>query len=266
MTEENFPVAMRILPRQVREDLLGVYRYARHVDDVGDESPGERAVALKAIAVDVCRLYDGERPELGEVAGLASMVRRHRIPIQPWLDLVEANLMDQEVDRYETFDDLLGYCALSANPVGQLVLHLFDCATPERKALSDRVCTALQLLEHWQDLAEDYLRGRVYLPQEDLRRFRVPESALGEAQATPELAALVGYQTDRARSWLDSGAVLVSTLHGWARIAVSGYVNGGRAAADGLRRCGYDPLPGLPKPTSAQVAASWLRASVRSAG
>lgn len=266
MTEENFPVAMRVLPGQVREDLLALYRYARHVDDVGDESSGEREVALKAIGVDVGLLYDGEQPGLEEVAGLRSMVQRHQIPIQPWLDLIEANLMDQEVHRYRTFEDLLDYCALSANPVGQLVLHIFDCATPERVALSDRVCTALQLIEHWQDLREDYLSGRVYLPQEDLRRFGVAEQDLGKARATPELAALVGYETDRASCWLESGAMVVSTLRGWARIAVSGYVNGGRAAVDGLRRRGYDPLPGIPKPTATQVAASWLRSTVRSAG
>lgn len=266
MTEENFPVAMRVLPGQVREDLLALYRYARHVDDVGDESSGDRAVALKAIGVDVCRMYDGERPDLDVVAGLRSMVQRHQIPVQPWLHLVEANLMDQEVDRYRTFEDLLDYCVLSANPVGEVVLHIFDRATPERVALSDRVCTALQLVEHWQDLREDYLSGRVYLPQEDLRRFGVAEEELGKTRATPQLVALVGYETDRASCWLESGAVLVSTLRGWARIAVSGYVNGGRAALDGLRRQGHDPLPGIPKPTAAQVAASWLRSTVRSAG
>jgi squalene synthase HpnC len=266
MTEENFPVAMRVLPARVRADLLALYRYARYVDDVGDEWSGDRAVALKGIAVDVHRLYDGEPPELDQVAGLRSMVERHDVPVGPWLALVEANLMDQQVSRYRTFDELLGYCALSANPVGQVVLHIFDRATPERIALSDRVCTALQLIEHWQDLREDYLRDRLYLPQDDLARFGVAESDLGEVRATPALSALVGYETDRALAWLNSGSVLVSTLHGWARLAVSGYVNGGRAAAHELRRRGYDPLPGVPKPTPRQVAASWLRESVRSPG
>lgn len=266
MTRENFPVAMRVLPQQVRADLLATYRYARHVDDVGDESCGDRSVALKAIAVDVARMYDGEPAETAQVEGLRALVRRQRIPVAPWLALVEANLVDQRLTRYQTFDDLLDYCALSANPVGRLVLHVFGQATPDRIALSDRICTALQLVEHWQDLREDYLRDRVYLPQEDLRRFGVPESALGDEHAEPALASLVGYETDRALAWLNSGAVLVSTLHGWARVAVSGYVNGGRAAAAGLRRHGYDPLPGLPKPTAAQVAACWLRACVRSAG
>ncbi|HEX6515213.1 MAG TPA: squalene synthase HpnC [Nocardioidaceae bacterium] len=266
MSRENFPVALRVLPADVRADLWALYRFARHVDDVGDESAGDRVVALKALQVDVQRLYDGETPESAEVAGLATLVRRREVPPQPWLALVEANLQDQYRTRYETFEDLLGYCELSANPVGRVVLHVFGQATPDRVALSDRVCTALQLVEHWQDLREDYLRGRVYLPAEDMRRFRVAESDLGAEHASPELAALVAYETDRALAWLNSGAVLVSTLRGWARFAVAGYVNGGRVAARGLRRHGHDPLPGLPKPTTRQVVASVLRESVRSPG
>lgn len=266
MSRENFPVALRVLPADVRADLWSLYRFARHVDDVGDESAGDRVLALKAVAEDVQRLYDGDTPETPEVAGLATLVRRRDVPPQPWLALVEANLQDQYRTRYETFDDLLGYCELSANPVGRVVLHVFGQATPDRLALSDRVCTALQLIEHWQDLREDYLRGRVYLPGEDMRRFGVPEAALGAERASAELCALVAYETDRALAWLSSGAVLVSTLRGWARVAVAGYLNGGRVAANELRRHGHDPLPGLPKPTTRQVLASWLRESVRSAG
>jgi squalene synthase HpnC len=266
VSRENFPVAMRILPADVRADLLAIYRYARHVDDVGDESAGDRSVQLKAIAVDVHRLYDGAPAETTQVEGLRRLVARHQVPIEPWLALVDANLLDQCRNRYDTFDHLLDYCALSANPVGEVVLRVFGAATADRITLSDRICTGLQLIEHLQDLREDYRHDRVYLPQEDLHRFGVPESALAAASASPELAALVGYETDRALAWLNSGAVLVSTLHGWARLAVSGYVNGGRAAAEGLRRHGYDPLPGLPKPTGKAVAASWIRACVRSPG
>jgi squalene synthase HpnC len=266
MSRENFPVALRVLPEDLRLDLLAIYRYARHVDDVGDESAGDRPVQLKAIAVDVHRLYDGAPAESMQVEGLRRLVERHQVPIDPWLALIEANLLDQCRNRYDTFDDLLGYCTLSANPVGEVVLRVFGAATADRIALSDRICTGLQLIEHLQDLREDYLNDRVYLPQEDLRRFGVAESALAATSASPELVALVGYETDRALAWLNSGAVLVSTLHGWARLAVSGYLNGGRAAAAGLRRHGYDPLPGLPKPTGTAVAASWIRAGVRSPG
>jgi squalene synthase HpnC len=263
---ENFPVAMRVLPRDVRADLTAVYRFARYVDNVGDESSGDRLRSLEAVATDLQRLYDGRAAEIAEVEGLRTVVNRCDVPIDPWLALVEANVMDQRRTRYDSFEDLLGYCELSANPVGRVVLHVFGQATPERIALSDRVCTALQLIEHWQDLREDYLQDRVYVPQEDLRRFGVAEADLDRAKATPALAALVRFETDRALAWLDAGALLVGTLRGWARVAVSGYVNGGRAAAWQLRKCGHDPLGGVPKPTSAQVAATWARSCLRSAG
>ena len=137
--------------------------------------------------------------------GLATLGRAAAVPIDPRLGLVAANELDQRCNRYESFEDLLGYCELSANPVGRVVLHVFGQATPERVALSDQVCTALQLIEHWQDLREDYLRDRVYLPQQDLRRFGVSEHDLGADRASPALAALVRYETDRAVAWLETG-------------------------------------------------------------
>jgi squalene synthase HpnC len=264
ITGENFPVALRVLPARVRADLVAVYRYARFVDDLGDELPGDREVALKTAAEDVRAVYAGEAPQSPEVAGIARLARR--VPQEPWLRLVEANLLDQRQDRYPTFEDLLDYCVLSANPVGEVVLHVFGQATPERVALSDRICTGLQIVEHLQDVGEDYRAGRVYLPAEDLARFGVDEAALAAPRADPALRALLAFETDRALAWLNSGAMLVPTLHGWARVAVSAYLNGGRAAAAGLRRAGFDPLAGVPKPTKRQVAATWLRESVRRPG
>jgi len=264
MAGENFPVALRVLPAQVRADLVAVYRYARYVDDLGDELPGDREVALKTAAEDVRAVYAGEAPQSPEVAGIRGLARR--VPQEPWLRLVEANLLDQRQDRYPTFEDLVDYCVLSANPVGEIVLHVFGQATPERVALSDRICTGLQIVEHLQDIGEDYRAGRIYLPGEDLARFGVDESALARPRADPALRALVAFETDRALAWLNSGAMLVPTLRGWARVAVSAYLNGGRAAAAGLRRAGFDPLAGVPKPTKREVAATWLRESVRRPG
>jgi squalene synthase HpnC len=263
-TRENFPVAMRVLPAGLRADLQAAYRFARHVDDVGDERPDDSTSQLRTIADDVRRLYDDRLVGTPEVAGLGRL--RGRVPVDPWLALVDANLQDQKVDRYGSFEDLLDYCVLSANPVGHVVLHIVGQATPERLALSDRVCTALQLLEHWQDVGEDYRRGYVYLPAEDLRRFGVREGALAGDRAGAELTALIAFETDRAMAWLRSGAYLVSTLHGWARVAVSGYVNGGRAAGELLARSGYDPLREVRKPRPRDVAACWVRAAVRSPG
>lgn len=266
MHSENFPVALAVLPRALRTDLTAVYRYARHVDDLGDEAIGDRVAALHDVAADVHRLYAGATPHDPVVRGLARTVADRRLPMAPLLQLVEANLVDQQVTRYATFDALLGYCRLSADPVGRIVLHLFDRATADRVVLSDRICTGLQLVEHWQDVAEDHRRGRVYLPQEDLRRFGVSEADLSGDHASPALQALLAYETGRSLAWLNSGAVLVSTLHGWARLAVSGYVAGGRAAGAELRRAGYDPLARVPKPNGRDMARAWLSALVSRPG
>jgi squalene synthase HpnC len=264
--QENFPVALRWLPRDRRRDLEALYTYARYVDDLGDAFAGDRTAALHAVAQDVHRLYDGRPPELPAVAGLTGLVREHSVPPEPFLGLVEANLVDQEVTRHETFEDLLGYCTLSANPVGNVVLHVFGSADADRIALSDRICTGLQLLEHWQDVAEDYRAGRVYLPAEDRRRFGVDEAMLAAGSASPELRDLLRFETDRALAWLGSGAYLVSTLRGWARVAVSGYVAGGRAAAAALRAADHDPLSAVPKTSATGVVCAWLGGLVRRPG
>ena len=263
---ENFPVALGILPARHRRHLWALYRFARAVDDLGDEAPGDRRAQLVRVGADVRALY-ARRP-VGDpvVAAMAATAVDRHLPQRALLALIEANLVDQEVHRYATFADLLGYCRLSADPVGELVLHVFGCATPDRVALSNRICTGLQLLEHLQDVGEDYAAGRIYLPRVDRERFGVAESDLGAERAGPALRALIGYQTDRALAWLNAGSVLSSTLRGWARVAVSGYVAGGRAAAARLRAAGYDPLPVPPKPAARHVAAAWLTGKVRYPG
>lgn len=268
--QENFPVAVRILPRTVRTRLQAIYRYARYVDDVGDAAPGDRVALLQAIGAAVHDLYAG-RPVLDPVvAGLAATVHDCAMPSAPLLDLVAANVHDQQVSRYADFDELLDYCRLSAEPIGALVLHVFDAATPDRLIVSGRICTGLQLVEHWQDVAEDFAAGRVYLPQEDLRRFGVEERELAGRLAGERLRALLAFETDRASAYLDAGAALVSSLSGWrlrwARLAVSGYLAGGRAAVARLRAADYDPLPAPPKPTGRDILTAWLTAIVRYPG
>lgn len=262
MRGENFPVALAVLPRQIRSDLTAAYGFARYVDDLGDEAPGDRAAQLERVAEEVRALYTGRMPHDPVVAALRPAVDRRNIPIEPWLRLIEANLVDQRITRYESFDELVDYCRLSATPVGEIVLHIFDRATGPRIAFSDRICIALQLFEHWQDVREDYAAGRVYVPQADLRRFKVAEPLLAGPTATDELRALIAFETDRALAWLDAGAVLVSTLRGWPRLAISGYIAGGRAAARALRRNGHDPML-TAKPSGWQIATSWLEGSVR---
>lgn len=241
---ENFPVALRVLPRRHREHLHAVYGYARMVDEIGDSLDGDRVAALVTLRSQVEAIWSAPaRPVEGPIlTRLAATVRDCDLPADPFLDLIEANMVDQQVSRYATTEDLAGYCRLSADPVGRIVLGLFDASTPERIALSDQVCTALQLLEHLQDVAEDRRAGRIYLPQLLLSEYGVRESDLDAATATPALRRLVLAETDRAEQLLRSGSPLVGRLRGWARLAVAGFVAGGLAAADGLRRTGGDVL------------------------
>ena len=198
-TRENFPVALRMLPARHRRHLMAVYGFARITDDIGDEAPpAERPRMLTELEEDLARLSGGQA-RLPVIRALEPTVRELGVPIQPFLDLIAANRQDQIVTRYPTFEDLLGYCKLSANPVGRIVLYVFGAFTPERAELSDQVCTALQLAEHWQDVAEDYQAGRIYLPGEDLDRYQVTEADLAGPAAGPRLRELMTFETRRAR-------------------------------------------------------------------
>jgi squalene synthase HpnC len=202
----------------------------------------------------------GSPPRLAVVRALAPAVVACAIPAQPFHDLIAANRQDQVVSRYPTYRDLLEYCRLSANPVGRIVLHIFGAATPEREALSDQVCTALQLAEHWQDVAEDLRAGRIYLPLEDLDRFGCTERDLAAPGAAPRVRALIEFEERRARELLDAGAPIVGTLRGAARAAVAGYVAGGRAALAAIAASGHDVLRATPRPGKARVATELVRA------
>jgi squalene synthase HpnC len=249
-TQENFSVAARVLGRRTRDHLLAIYGFARLADQLGDEAPGDRLALLDRLEEELERVYDGE-PEHPLMRRLAPTVRQLDLPREPFVRLIDANRRDQEQSTYESFDDLVSYCDLSANPVGELVLHVFGAATPERIALSDRVCTALQLVEHWQDVAEDFPRGRIYLPADDMERFGVVRSDLGAARAGDALRVLLAFEVRRARELLDEGAPLVGTLRGRGRFAVAGYVAGGRANAAAIEAAGYDVLAGPPKASGA---------------
>jgi squalene synthase HpnC len=269
-TGENFPVALRLLPARHRRHLSAVYGFARSADDMGDEAPpGQRLALLDELEADLGRLYqtaavkgDGEAgggPRLPVIRALAPAVAQCAIPAQPFLDLIQANRQDQVVTRYQTFDELLAYCRLSANPVGRIVLHVFGAATPHRERLSDLVCTALQLAEHWQDVAEDLRAGRVYLPGKDLAAYGVTEADLAAPAASPQVRALIGFEVRRAADLLDDGARITGTLRGYARAAVAGYVAGGRAALAAITASGCDPLAATPRPRKRRVAAELLR-------
>ncbi|MFE5212357.1 squalene synthase HpnC [Streptomyces sp. NPDC056600] len=263
--DENFPVAPFFLPRAWREDLMAVYGFARLVDDIGDGdlAPGgedarllgvapadadDRLLMLDALEADLGRLFGAERPRHPLIAHLAPTVRRTGLTPEPFLGLVAANRQDQEVTRYETWDDLLAYCELSANPVGRLVLAVTGTATPERIRRSDAVCTALQVVEHLQDVREDLERGRIYLPLQDMKRFHVDEAALAAPTAGASVRALIAFEAQRARTLLDEGVPLVASVSGRLRLLLAGFTAGGRAALAAVAAAGFDVLPGPPKP------------------
>jgi squalene synthase HpnC len=269
---ENFPVALRVLPRKHRCHLTALYCFARLTDDLGDEARGDdpqtetaelRLGLLDEMAADVDRIYAGGTPESPVMRAMAVTVRECGVPPQPLLDLIQANRQDQQVTRYQTFAELARYCELSANPVGQIVLYIFGAATPERIKLSDSICTALQLAEHWQDVAEDLGHGRIYLPAEDLDRYGCTEADLAEPTAGPAVRQLMRFEVDRAASLLDEGAPLVGTLRGAARLAVAGYLAGGRAALSAIRAQRYDVLSGTPKPRKRRLAGELVKSYVR---
>ncbi|HZF87566.1 squalene synthase HpnC [Streptomyces sp.] len=261
---ENFPVAPFFLPRAWRTDLMAVYGFARLVDDIGDGdlAPGgadarllgvpareaeDRLALLDAFEADLRRVFDGE-PRHPLLRRLQETVRRRSLTPEPFLGLIAANRQDQLVGRYETYDDLLAYCELSANPVGRLVLAVTGTTTPERVRHSDAICTALQIVEHLQDVAEDLRRDRIYLPAEDMKRFQVQEADLAAPSAGASVRALVAYEAQRARDLLDEGAPLVGSVPGRLRLLLAGFVAGGRAAVDAVAAADYDVLPGPPKP------------------
>lgn len=253
--QENFPVALRLLPAGRRGDLMGIYRYARSVDDLGDE-PGvaDRMAALDAVAADVTLLAATGRAELPFVDALAPLLARG-VPAEPLLDLVEANRRDQVVTSYDTWEQLRGYCRLSADPVGRLVLAVFGVSDPERVAASDSVCTALQIIEHLQDVAEDHARGRRYLPAEDMARHGLTDSDLDAGSASPALRALAAELAWRARVLLAQGLPLAASLAGAPRVAVAGFTGGGLAALDGLAATGYDVLAAPGRTSRTRIAA-----------
>ncbi|MGW6022440.1 squalene synthase HpnC [Streptomyces sp. NPDC055099] len=267
--DENFPVAPFFLPRAWRDDLMAVYGYARLVDDIGDgdlapggadalhlgvdpEAADDRLALLDAFEADLHRVFDST-PRHPLMRALQPTVRRCGLTPEPFLGLIAANRQDQLVARYETYDDLLAYCELSANPVGRLVLGITGTATPERIRRSDAVCTGLQIVEHLQDVAEDLGQGRVYLPAEDMKRFHVQERDLAAPTAGASVRALVAYEAERARCLLNEGTPLVGSVHGRLKVLLAGFVAGGRAAVSAIAAAGYDVLPGPPKPTKPRL-------------
>ncbi|HEX4015896.1 MAG TPA: squalene synthase HpnC [Frankiaceae bacterium] len=264
---ENFPVASRLLRAQRRRHLLDVYVLARLIDDVGDEAPGDRLALLDLIDAELDLVSAGvasRRPTLAPVAALVPAARDHGLSMRPFHDLVAANRMDQEVTRYADFAELRGYCRLSAEPVGHLVLALWDLDDHRRVALSDDVCTGLQIAEHLQDVGEDLAAGRIYLPEDALARHGVTAEMLGasrqlSAADRARIESLLAELAERARILLAAGPPLTRLIPGAARIAMAGFTAGGLAALDAVRAAGADAVHVTPAPKKSRVLLHTVR-------
>ncbi len=234
---ENFPVASLLLPAAEREPVGVIYRFARNADDFADEgdaAPAERLARLEAYRAGLGRIARGEDSDDPVLRALAPLVRERGLPLEPFYDLLNAFAQDVVKPRYADFAELLEYCRRSANPVGRLLLHLFRAATPENVAQSDAVCSALQLANFWQDVALDYAKGRIYLPQEEMARFGVSEAHITERRCDDAWRALLGFQIERTRAMFRSGAPLGRRLPGRIGLEIRATVQGGLRVLDKL--------------------------------
>jgi squalene synthase HpnC len=240
---ENFSVASWFLPRPLRQHFYNVYAYCRIADDLGDEvgDPEASLALFDEWESELDRCYGGS-PVHPVFVALTETVREFEIPKHEFSDLLKAFRQDQTTTRYETFNDFLGYCRNSANPVGHLVLYLGGYRDAERQRLSDFTCTALQLTNSWQDVVEDFAKGRIYLPQEDLRRFGVSEAVIAGKQATPEFCELMRCEVERAREWFRQGLPLVGLVHREVARDVELFSRGGMEILDAIEASGYDVL------------------------
>ena len=254
---ENFSVASRLMPSDILPHIAAIYAYCRGVDDLGDEADGDRLALLDDWAAQLEQCYSGT-PTEPRLLALQHTIAAFDIERQPLLDLIEANWMDQVTRRYETFEDLLEYCRHSANPVGLLYLTLIDHNDHERRALSNATCTALQLANFWQDVRRDYAMGRIYIPQEDMRRFGYSEGELSRGECTPAFRELMAFQVDRTRRLFAEGLPLVDMLDGIFKLHVKLFTLGGLRVLDAIEGQKYDVLS--KRPTVTKTRRTWLLA------
>jgi squalene synthase HpnC len=238
---ENFTVVSLLLPRRLVPHFHAVYAYCRWADDLADETAGGQLSLdlLEWWRTELLACYSGS-PRHPVMVALRETIRRFDIPPEPFLNLLIAFEQDQRVKRYDTFEQLLGYCRHSADPVGRLVLHLFKCFDAERAVLSDEVCTGLQLANFQQDVARDFAIGRVYLPGEDRARFGYSDADLEAKRFTPAFRELMRFEVERTRGFFDRGAKLLPLLPREARGNVELFVAGGRAILNAIERINYD--------------------------
>ena len=241
---ENFPVASLLLPRSLRDPVAAIYAFARLADDLADEgsaSPDER---LKALAAWRAKLHDAANGLADEPVfiALADAIERHQLPIGLLEDLLSAFEQDVTKTRYASFGELMDYCRRSANPIGRLLLHLYGVTDARSLGQSDAICSGLQLTNFWQDVSVDLQKGRIYLPLDDMKRFRVSEADLLAGRMTLGLNQLMRFEVDRTRRLLQSGSPLGKTLKGRLGFNLRLTVLGGAAILEAIHKNNYDVL------------------------
>lgn len=241
---ENFPVGSILLPKRLRQPVHAVYRFARTADDIADEGGAiaeDRQGELAALVAELDRLAAGKRPETVLMQQLSDeAIAPYALPLQPFYDLLSAFSQDVVKKRYDTFDEVLDYCRRSANPVGRLMLSLYGADSENNVLMADAICSALQLINFWQDIAIDWRKDRVYLPQEDLNCFCVSEEQIAQGLSDDQWCKLMQFQVDRTRSMLTSGAPLGSILKGRIGLELRMIVNGGARILQKLEACEGD--------------------------
>jgi squalene synthase HpnC len=244
---ENFSVATWFLPKRLRQHFYNVYAYCRISDDLGDEvgNPQQSLELLDQWEAELNSCYAGS-PRHPVFVALAETVQQCGIPKHEFSDLLIAFRQDQTVTRFETFNNVLGYCRYSANPVGHLVLYLCGYSDAERQQLSDYTCTALQLANFWQDVFVDYGKGRIYLPLEDLRRFGVTGEDIAQRRATPQFAAMMKFEVERAREWFERGLPLIKKVDRALALDLDLFSRGGLEILRAIERQDFDVLRSRP--------------------
>jgi len=214
---ENFPVGSLLLPRRMRRAVHVIYHFARHADDIADEGDApaaERLAALQALREELDRIGAGQPPQTPLMQALARVIGERQLPLQPFYDLLSAFSQDVEKNRYQNFAELVDYCRRSANPVGRLMLALYGEHDSRSQAMSDGICTALQLINFWQDVAIDWQKGRVYIPQDDLAKLRISEQQIARGDAGGVWPMLMDKEVKRALAMLQAGSPLALKLKG----------------------------------------------------
>ncbi len=241
---ENFPVASLLLPAPLREPIEVIYRFARSADDFADEGDDPANVRLRNLAVYQAHLVTiaaGETPDDPLFKDVAKIIRNHQLPISLFRDLLDAFSQDVTKKRYADFPEVLDYCRRSANPVGRLLLHLFKRTTDSNLRSSDAICSALQLINFWQDVDLDYAKdGRIYLPQDEMARYGVTEKQISDRTCDAAWQALMKFQVERARDLMVSGKPLGHALPGRVGLEIRTTIQGGLRILEKIESAGYD--------------------------